>query len=427
MNVLSLFDGMSCGQIALNRIGIKPTKYYASEIDKHAMTVSKANYPDTIYVGDVTKWKEWDIDWSSIDLLLAGSPCQGFSMAGKQLAFDDPRSALFFVFIDIWEHIQKNNPKAHYLLENVRMKQEHENVISRILDIKPIIINSALVSAQNRVRLYWTNIHNQKEGLFGFNYCAIPQPQDKGILLKDVLEDQVDDKYYLSDKLIQGFERHAERHAERGNGFKFEPKTKETEKGNCLNARMHKMGADDNYIITHSTQPRTGKGQGGKGHLMKQDQRSYCLDTGNSQAIEIVAMRGRNPENPKSRESGLPTKQMLEARTDGKTNCITTVQKDNLVRKVNQLNKSIESGGKQPYQHNRVYSEYGLMTALDTDSGRKSVQTQSNIRRLTPIECERLQTVPDNYTAHVSDTQRYKMLGNGWTVDVICHILRHLN
>ena len=338
MNVLSLFDGMSCGQIALNRIGIKPNKYYASEIDKHAMQVSKANYPNTIYVGDVTKWKEWDIDWSSIDLLLAGSPCQGFSMAGKQLAFDDPRSALFFVFVDIWNHIKKHNPNAHYLLENVRMKQEHENVISRILDIKPIIINSALLSAQNRVRLYWTNIYNKSEGLFGFKYCAIPQPKDKGILLKDVLEDQVDEKYYLSDKLIKGFQRHAERHAERGNGFKFEPIEDTEIKGASVTTKCGQRPSDD-YIITHSTQPRSGKGQGGKGHLMKQDQRSYCLDTGNSQAIEI----------------------------------------------------------------------------------------ESKIRRLTPVECERLQTVPNNYTAHVSDTQRYKMLGNGWTVDVICHILRFMD
>lgn len=358
MNVLSLFDGMSCGQIALNRIGIKPTKYYASEIDKHAMTVSKANYPDTIYVGDVTKWKEWDIDWSSIDLLLAGSPCQGFSMAGKQLAFDDPRSALFFVFVDIWEHIQKHNPNSHYLLENVRMKQEHENVISRILNIKPIIINSALVSAQNRVRLYWTNIKNESFGLFGDLECTIPQPDDQGILLKDVLEQDVDVKYYIKnpkwefDGMNLNSKGNTLRVGAQGSQSKkhnFDlikvnkkgKKKNNQNKAGCLTAGGNSGGnhSDMDLIITHSTQPRNGKGQGGKGHLMKQDQRSYCLDTGNSQAIEI----------------------------------------------------------------------------------------ESNIRRLTPIECERLQTVPDDYTAHVSDTQRYKMLGNGWTVDVICHILQFID
>ena len=133
MNVLSLFDGMSCGQIALNRIGITPENYYASEIDKHAITVTQANYPNTIQLGDVTKWREWDIDWSSIDLLIGGSPCQGFSFAGKQLAFDDPRSALFFVYVDILNHIRSLNPGVKFLLENVKMKKEHLAVITEAM------------------------------------------------------------------------------------------------------------------------------------------------------------------------------------------------------------------------------------------------------------------------------------------------------
>lgn len=133
MNVLSLFDGMSCGQIALNRIGIKPTKYYASELDKYAIKVTQANYPDTMQLGDVTKWREWDIDWSSIDLLIGGSPCQGFSFAGKQLAFDDPRSKLFFVYVDILNHIKSVNPSVKFLLENVKMKKEYLDVITERL------------------------------------------------------------------------------------------------------------------------------------------------------------------------------------------------------------------------------------------------------------------------------------------------------
>lgn len=167
MNVLSLFDGMSCGQLALWKSEIKIDKYYASEIDKHAIKVTQHNFPDTIQLGDINRWMEWDIDYASIDLLLAGSPCQGFSFAGKGLAFDDPRSKLFFVFVKIYDHIKTLNPNVKFLLENVRMKHEHELAISQYMGIEPIIINSALVSAQNRVRLYWTNIHTKQDGLFG--------------------------------------------------------------------------------------------------------------------------------------------------------------------------------------------------------------------------------------------------------------------
>lgn len=135
MNVLSLFDGISCGRIALDRAGIKVNNYYASELDKHAIKVTQANWPETIQLGDVTKWREWDIDWSSIDLLIGGSPCQGFSFAGKQLAFDDPRSKLFFVYVDILNHIKDVNPYLKFLLENVKMKKEYLDVISETLGV----------------------------------------------------------------------------------------------------------------------------------------------------------------------------------------------------------------------------------------------------------------------------------------------------
>src|SRR6056300_70325 len=171
MNVLSLFDGMSCGQIALNRLGIKYYNYYAAEIDKYAIEVTKKNFPNTIHLGDVTKVKAADLE--PIDLLLGGSPCQGFSFAGKQLNFDDPRSALFFEFVRL---LKECNPK-YFFLENVRMQKEYQNIISEHLGVEPVMINSALVSAQNRVRLYWTNIPN------------ITQPNDKGTVLKDVLEE----------------------------------------------------------------------------------------------------------------------------------------------------------------------------------------------------------------------------------------------
>jgi len=174
MKVLSLFDGMSCGQIALERVGIQVEKYYASEIDKYAIKVTKKNHPKTIQLGDVTKWREWDIEQP--DIIIGGSPCQGFSFAGKQLNFEDPRSRLFFEFVDILKHYK---PK-YFLLENVKMKKEFQDVISEYLGVQPIEINSALVSAQNRKRLYWTNIPD------------VSVPDDKGILLKDIVHENTE-------------------------------------------------------------------------------------------------------------------------------------------------------------------------------------------------------------------------------------------
>lgn len=185
MNVLSLFDGMSCGRIALEQLGIKVDTYYACEIDKFAIQISNKNYPDIIQLGDVTKVK--GVDLKNIDLLIGGAPCQGFSFAGKQLAFDDPRSALFFEFIRLKEEC---NPK-YFLLENVRMKREHEDIISEYTGFEPIMINSSKLSAQNRVRLYWTNIPN------------ITQPKDTGVILKDILQNTGDWKEqprYLKNK-----------------------------------------------------------------------------------------------------------------------------------------------------------------------------------------------------------------------------------
>ena len=180
MNILSLFDGMSCGMIAAERAGLKIDNYYASEIDKYATKVSHANYPNIIRLGDVEKWKEWDIDWSSIDLLIGGSPCQGFSFAGKQLAFNDPRSALFFEFVNIRNHISKARSMAElgevkFLLENVKMKKQHLDVISGLLGVEPMFINSSLVSAQNRQRFYW------------FNWGA-SLPDDLSIHMNDILD-----------------------------------------------------------------------------------------------------------------------------------------------------------------------------------------------------------------------------------------------
>lgn len=346
ITVLSLFDGMSCGQIALQKLGIKVKQYYAAEIDKHAIQVTQHNFPNTIQLGDVTKVFAKDLP--KIDLLIGGSPCQGFSFAGKQLAFDDPRSKLFFEFVRL-----KNdcNP-TYFMLENVKMKKEFEIIISKYMGVAPIEINSALLSAQNRVRLYWTNIANETYGLFGDMQCMIPQPKDKGILLRDILEIDVQDKYYLSDKAIAT--------AIRKSDIGINPK----------------INPDKSGTVTCGNQSA-----------------KFSID--NSTTL-IVASRGRNPENPKSRESGLNTEQMLEPRYDGKTNCLTSVQKDNLVM---QLNQSTESNGCQPCQQNRVYDIDGISPALmaQMSCGTHAILEQGmRIRRLTPTECERLQTVPDN-------------------------------
>jgi DNA (cytosine-5)-methyltransferase 3A len=361
MNVLSLFDGMSCGQQALERAGFKVDKYFASEIDKYAIQVTMANYPNTIQLGSVVNVNGKDLP--KIDILIGGSPCQSFSFAGKRkgMSTKDEQDILTlehylqlkeegFEFEGqsylFWEYMRLLNevkPK-YFLLENVMMGEKWEKILSRAIGVKPIFINSSLVSAQNRQRLYWTNIGLEPQGLFGDLESTIQQPKDKEIFLKDILELEVDTKYYLSEKMIAGFQNHKERHAEKGTGFGFAPKSGE-EKGNCLRANAA-LCPTDNMIITHNLQKRSAdrpalkenKNAGGSGHLSKADGKTYCLDIGNTQAVEF----------------------------------------------------------------------------------------KNNIRRLTPIECERLQTVKDNYTNHVSDSQRYKMLGNGWTVDVIAHILNYI-
>jgi site-specific DNA-cytosine methylase len=274
-SVLSLFDGMSCGQIALNRVGIEYDNYFASEIDKHAIKVTQHNYPNTIQLGDVTKVKGSDLP--KIDLLIGGSPCQGFSFAGKGLNFEDQRSKLFFEFVRLKNETQ---PK-YWMLENVKMKVEYQNIISEILGVKPILINSKLVSAQSRERLYWTNI-------------PIAALSDKNIIIADVVGIETDNK-------------------------------------------------STEIIVTKNIYPK--KGQNGNVYSIKGKCKTLSAGVG-------ITGNGIGSSNaPK-----------------------------------------IEWNNEQGW------------------------------RRLTATECERLQTVPDNYTDCVSDTQRYKMLGNGWTVDVIAHI-----
>ena len=285
LRVLSLFDGMSCGQLALNRAGVEYEEYLASEIDQFAMKVANYHFPKTNQLGDVKSINTVTV--GSIDLLIGGSPCQGFSYAGKKLNFDDPRSVLFFEFVKMLNSVK---PK-YFLFENVLMKREWINVITGYLGVEPIFINSKLVSAQERKRLYWTNIPN------------VTVPEDRGITFEDV----------IGAGLYAGAMR----------GRRINPLT----------------GARDDY----------------------------------NKLFEF--------------------KQYIECRMDNKSNCISTVQKDNVVTKIRYKRNPIEK------------SEY---------------------RWLTMNECEKLQTLPIGYTSVVSNTQRLKMIGNAWTIDVIAHILENI-
>lgn len=356
LNVLSLFDGISCGRIALERAGIKVNNYYSSEIDKYAIKISKANYPDIVQLGDVTKWCEWDIDWAGIDLLIGGSPCQGFSFAGKQLAFNDPRSKLFFVYVDILNHIRRVKPGVKFMLENVKMKKEYLDVISEQLGVEPVFINSALVSAQNRQRYYWAN-------------WEFEQPVDKGIVLADILEDGVVDR----------------------------------DKSYCIDACYYRGGNPEQYFNKSRRQLvfiiQRGRGFN-KGGVKAKDGKTPCMSANSWQDNNHLVFK---------------TAELLAGRTLADSGQVATASE---IKGYDLMKRVYGLGGKSPTLNactggNR---EPKIATAADGES--------VMYRKLTPIECERLQTLPDNYTNHVSNTRRYKAIGNGWTVDVIAHILR---
>lgn len=350
MKVLSLFDGMSCGQIALKECGVKVDTYYASEVDKFAIAQTMLNFPDTIQLGDVRNIDARTL--GHIDLLIGGSPCQSFSFAGKRAGMStkqneeiytlerylelkragfefEGESYLFWEYMRVLEEIRETNPDVLFLLENVEMGKKWEKVLSEAIGLQGIHINSALVSAQIRKRIYWTNIRTART-LFGYCYTDIPQPKDRGILLRDILEDHadVDEKYYLSDEVVQKLLEHKRRNAD----------------GQCV-ARK--------YLI--------------------------------------------------------------------------------MSNKTKQLNPSGESNnGQQPFQQNRVYdiNHKAPACCASLTGGAYAIADENapevRIRRLTPGECARLQTIPEWYKWECSERQQYKMLGNGWTIEVIKHIFSFL-
>ena len=446
LNLCSLFDGMSCMQIALKVAGLTPMKYFASEIEKFPIKSTMTLFPNTIQIGDVRNVKGSDLGF--IHILAGGSPCQSFSFAGKRkgmatkcdveiLTLDhylelksqnfefEGQSYLFWEYMRILHELREINPDIKFLLENVLMGEKWQKILTRAIGINPIKINSALLSAQNRQRLYWTNIASVQDGLFGDLVCSIPQPKDKGILLKDILESEVDEKYFLSDKMLTWLDKHAEKR-------NVEVKKLDGEqKGACLTATANfKQNLSTDYII-HNMMPRSG--------------------------------------NPKKGGTGLPTEQQLEPRNDGKTNCLTSVQKDNLLmlnnrQKANfkngdekantflstswkgsqangmtlviQQNTEVEVvGGDLDFDGNfreRPNGKSGTLRARarNDESCSQLAMINKTIRRLTPRECGRLQTVPEDIldimlNCGISDTQLYKMFGNGWTIDVIAYMLSY--
>ena len=513
MKVLSLFDGMSCGQIALSKLGVKVDKYYASEIDKYAIQITQKNFPDTVQLGDICELDPKD--FMDVDLILAGSPCQGFSFAGKQLAFDDPRSALFFEFIRLLKEIK---PK-YFLLENVRMKKEFLEVITEQVSacytaddvapeykdifgsvkLEPHFINSSLLSAQSRQRYYWTNIPN------------IQQPEDKGIVLRDILEYEPQDPTLMSDNFVarqiknekdgclitEGKEKasnlSAEEYVKNGrqgdylacdddgkpvadlvgqNGKKM--LKEDIQKGTALMARDYKgwntygmtgvrvdspkrIGTADNIkghdilkrvysedgksptITAHAAQgsvpkietkpKQVGVAVDIKGHdILKRvyspEGKSPTINAhsgGNTEPKVAVqsyrevrtdeAKKARKEARQKTGKDHTPFRaKKLEPRDDGKVGTVTpSLNKDHEISMIREKSKTVRSGGRGSYDRHEWDS-------VD----------EMHWRKLTPLECERLQTVPDGYTEGVSNTQRYRMLGNGWTVDVIAHILTNM-
>jgi DNA-cytosine methyltransferase len=319
MNVLSVFDGISCGQVALRRRGIRVDQYYASEVDKSAIAITQQNYPNTIQLGDVAEINGRVLP--DIDLLMGGSPCQGFSFAGKQLNFNDPRSKLFFEFVRLKDEIR---PK-YFLLENVSMKEEYRDVISEQLGVEGVLINSSEFSAQGRKRYYWTNI-------------PITPIVGSTLTVEDILEDNVDHKYWIKE----------------GNSTII--CENEVTKGKLVAAN-----GDNKYYI-HSN-----------------------LITLKNEYTQISDMQ---------RLFVFP--------------CITP----------NRLNK--RQNGRR---FNPPFSKFYTLTTQD----RHGILINGNIRQLTPLECERLQTLPDNYTHGVSDAKRYHAIGNGWTVNVISHIMKGID
>ena len=384
--------------LALERAGIPVENYDAFEIDKYAIAVSEKNYPNIVHHGDVfdgvfTQFKGYD-------LLLGGSPCTYWSIArkGRETTSDGMGFKLFMEYV----RALKESECRYFLYENnYSIHQNIKDKISKYLGVQPIMINSALVSGQNRKRCYWTNIPN------------VAQPEDRGIMLADILEDGLpwQDKSYCMTARYQGaiFSNTLER---KQRTMVAVPVCVNSQSGNATDLDRKQPSVSDRIYSIEAKNPA----------VTTSFLPNIAIPVGAAQRGRYTQTGSRN----KKAEGG--TEQFIEIRKDNKSNCLTTVQKDSLVCapvRVGQYGK----GG----QGQRIYSVRGKSVTLSANGGGQGAKTglykidlpdgDYIIRKLTPVEAERLQTLPDNYTAGISNSQRYKCIGNGWTVDVIAHIL----
>jgi DNA (cytosine-5)-methyltransferase 3A len=384
MNVLSLFDGMSCGQLALNRAQVKYDRYYASEIDSYAKKICYKNHPKTIQLGSVLYIKPEHV--TNVGLLIGGSPCQSLSSAGDGTGLDG-KSKLFFEFIRLKNEL---NPKW-FLLENVIPKKKiWQDKMSELMGCDPIMINSSLVSAQNRKRLYWTNI-------------PVIQPDDRHIYLRDILEDNVSDIYNISETALKRIILKT-----------YSLPKLEPEKTGTINTKNNygQLSANSGTTLVLSDRGKSGE------TLIQNSDKSPVLTSRNGCSHDIKVFK-INVEGKLKKYQDKASCLTAGAHSGGNHSDMDLIL---------QVNSNNQPNMSQPSMQNRFYDSSGKSAALTTFCNRLNVLLkQGNIRRLTEIECERLQTLPDGYTAGVSSTQRYKMIGNGWNVDTIAHILKGIN
>jgi DNA (cytosine-5)-methyltransferase 3A len=379
MNVVSLFNGMNTGRQALENVGIKVNKYYSSEIKPYAIELTQHHFPDTIQVGDVTKWKEWDIYWKSIDLILSGSPCQDLSAAGKRAGINGNRSSLFFVFVEILNHIKALNPNVLFLQENVGSASKLDvGIMSRALGVYPVRINSKLVTAQLRDRYYWSNIKT-KETMFDI-VTDIPQPKDLGIMFKDIITGGFVERIkstallegYVSKNTYKNLEsQKSQNHLKSRDAIGMCPIVYvDTDKHTCLNTKSGRDGSQ--RYLKHRNETT------GMLTLIYEENNELRCKTNTKQGFDIVT------END-CLDLSFPTSKTRRARvTKGKSPCL------------------MES-------NNNLYSyKDGL------------------VRTINQIEMERLQGFPDGYTSILSKAKAGSLLGDGWTLPIIEHIFNFI-